>query len=283
MVRGFVGALKYIVLPEFAHIMDAPWVRSFYYAADKLNATVPKLPPTLWNPLSVLDFLAKMGSPEQLDLPDLTHKTLLLFYLATSCRGQLAANLCLKEHFMRRTDSFLEFALPTPMKTFYKDPAASAQSVRQFVYIHYYELDPRICLFTHMCAYLDRTQVLVANRSDSFFLLTVPPFTAASQSTIMRWVKSLMHRAWVDVDLYRVHSTRGASSSLQAAMGEPIHLIMKRAGWAVSSTFYNHYARSLHVAEQSANPAMVDLSFFATNERATHVVASQPTKPPVKL
>ena len=68
-------------------------------------------------------------------------------------------------------------------------------------------------------------------------------------STIARWIKEVLTSAGIDVNLFSVHSTRGAAASKAFASGIPVVRILKAGGWASESVFSRHNQQSIGEAE----------------------------------
>ena len=82
---------------------------------------------------------------------------------------------------------------------------------------------------TIMC-YLERTSE-VRGTETGFFLISRPPFTAASRDTLRRWTKDLLAAAGVDLTIFSPHSTRSAASS-KAALNMPLSTVISAVGWS---------------------------------------------------
>ena len=92
-----------------------------------------------------------------------------------------------------------------------------------------YPADPRICVVTTLQMYLacikgkccDYRQLLISY---------LKPFKLVSRSTISRWIKVVMHRAGINVEVFKPHSTRAAATSKASASFVPLHQILSTAG-----------------------------------------------------
>ena len=98
--------------------------------------------------------------------------------------------------------------------------------------------DLALCPVTTQEAYEQMTKPFrpVLGPSPLFISLRKPR-KPVSSSTISRWIKSVMAEAGIDVDKFKPHSIRAASSSAAKASGVPLADIMTLAGWSRSSTF----------------------------------------------
>ena len=102
-----------------------------------------------------------------------------------------------------------------------------------------YAPDRRLCILTTLTAYLQRT---LDNRwaTKQLFLTTKPPFRAASQDTLRRWIRQVLVRSGIDITTFAPHSVRAAATST-AAFSLPLMTIVKAIGWTSQSTFATYY------------------------------------------
>ncbi|XP_068738595.1 uncharacterized protein [Montipora capricornis] len=103
-----------------------------------------------------------------------------------------------------------------------------------------YPDNPNICVVTTLKAYLDRTSAL---RNKQLFVSYSKPFKPVSRDTISRWVKTVMQKSGIDVNLFRPHSTRAAATSKAFLKSVPLEHILSVAGWSSSDTFANFYKK----------------------------------------
>ena len=104
--------------------------------------------------------------------------------------------------------------------------------------------DPSTCPVAALQCYLDRTLPLRSDsNSENVFVTLKKPRHRASSNTIARWIKTFLHNAGVDTNIFSAHSTRGASASKAASSGLSIDVILKTGHWSRPSTFYRFYNR----------------------------------------
>ena len=75
-----------------------------------------------------------------------------------------------------------------------------------------YAPDRRICIFTYLSEYLQRTKPL-RQGTTALFLTLMKPFHKTSKATLARWVKEVLTASGIDTTVYGPHSARAASSS----------------------------------------------------------------------
>lgn len=77
------------------------------------------------------------------------------------------------------------------------------------------------------------------------------PYNNASKTTIGRWIKAVHKTAGVDINKYKPHSTRQASTSAAVrTVNVPINKVMKAAGWSNESTFRKYYNKPVVNSEK---------------------------------
>ncbi len=56
-------------------------------------------------------------------------------------------------------------------------------------------------------------------------------------STVARWIKEVLTNSEIEVNIFSVHSTRGAAASKAFASGIPLERILKAGSWATEHLF----------------------------------------------
>ncbi len=110
-------------------------------------------------------------------------------------------------------------------------------------------IDRKLCVFTTLEHYLERTKPLRKNE-DKLFIITRAPYGPAAQSTVSGWITKCMAQAGIDVSLYTTHTTRKASTSQASSKSIPLASILRAAGWSNADTFAAYY--KLPVIDQSS-------------------------------
>ena len=92
--------------------------------------------------------------------------------------------------------------------------------------------DPRLCVLTTLKEYLTRTKFARETHSCSQLLLSyVKLYGLVSRDTISRWVKFVLQSSRIDVNIFKPHSTRSASTSKAKMSNVPLTDILDKAGW----------------------------------------------------
>ena len=103
---------------------------------------------------------------------------------------------------------------------------------------HDFPHDVALCPVATLDAYLDaRAQLGNAALRDEFFLCYRKPHGPATNDNLARWVKMVLHSSGVNLDTFRAHSCRSASTSKAAATGVPLEKILMAGQWSTSFTF----------------------------------------------
>ena len=104
--------------------------------------------------------------------------------------------------------------------------------------------DVRICPFVHLKEYIDRTSSLRQNVTQ-LFISYVKPHKPVTSGTLARWMLDALKQSSIDVDKFKAHSIRGASTSKAVNMGVSINDIIFTADWTNIRTFEKFYHRPL--------------------------------------
>ena len=107
-----------------------------------------------------------------------------------------------------------------------------------------FEKNPAICVVEVLQEYLKRTRVIRGNEKQLLISFS-KPYAAVTTSTILRWIKSVLFEAGINVSIFKAHSTRAASCSKAKREGVPIKEILKHAGWRNNRTFEKYYDKCI--------------------------------------
>ncbi|KYN16820.1 hypothetical protein ALC57_10926, partial [Trachymyrmex cornetzi] len=119
---------------------------------------------------------------------------------------------------------------------------------------------PELCVFSLVKFYLSITGDLRQTDCNSLFISFRAPYKVVSFQTLGRWVKTKIHTAGVDRNIFSTHSIRHASTSLAANEGISLEEIRCTAGWSKSSeTFARFYNRPI-LSNTSFQGMILDIS-----------------------
>lgn len=85
---------------------------------------------------------------------------------------------------------------------------------------------------------------IVPEKAAPLFLSYVKPYSPVTSQRLAHWVKDLLTEAGVDTQMFKAHSTRGATTSAALKRGLHIKDILEMADWSRESTFKKFYCRS---------------------------------------
>ena len=190
-----------------------------------------------WDVNIVLDFIKGLGSNALLPDKLLTWKTAMLLALAAGARSSEIRLLNTK--FMIMDQNRIVFKLVAFTKTRKRGSAIPSLEFSALT------TEPSLCVVLCVSQYMSRSKNW-RGRSDGVdrhqLLLSMrEPHHAVVASTVAGWLKKLMQAAGVDVDCFKPHSIRAASTSKAADKGLAVEEIMERANWSNPSTFKRFY------------------------------------------
>ena len=96
--------------------------------------------------------------------------------------------------------------------------------------------DEQLGVINNLNAYLARTKPLRKQHSQ-LLISYVKPSKPVAQGTVARWIKSVLLKAGINVDIFGAHSVRAASTSTAKVKGLSLDMIMSAAGRSNESTF----------------------------------------------
>ena len=184
-----------------------------------------------WEVNKVLNYLNSTSTTAECSLKDLTLKLVTLMSLLSAQRGQMIHYLSLED--MVASETSVTFVVSKPLK---QSKPGSKPTVVEFVASAYPD-NPNInCVVSSLKTYLDRTSALHGG-AQQLFVSYSKPFKPVSRDTISRWVKIVMQKSGIDVNLFKPHSTRAAATSKAFLKSVPLEHILSVAGWSSSDTF----------------------------------------------
>ena len=190
-----------------------------------------------WDVDTVLTYIKAQG--ENVDLSDkaLTHKLAMLLALTTASRASEVQSLNID--FMIDTGNRIEFSIPTLTKM------RQVGSKPLVVTLYQYEEDSKLDVTECVRTYLTRTKSWRTDPSQKNLLLGITlPHKPVCTSTVSGWLKQVMGAAGIDVQHFKGHSTRSASTSKAKVGGLSVKDILHTANWKKASTFQKFYNRS---------------------------------------
>ena len=191
----------------------------------------------VWDVNQALDYLKTLYPVNEISLKSLTLKLTMLLALVTAQRGQ--SLLFLNVASMIDSGSSIVFSLQEHVKQSKPGSKGMVIELKSFT-------DPRLCVVTTLKEYLSRTKFARETRSCSQLLRSyVKPYGPVSRDTISHWVKFVLQSSGIDVNIFKPHSTRSASTSKAKMSDVPLADILDKAGWKSESTFAKFYDKKI--------------------------------------
>jgi hypothetical protein len=190
----------------------------------------------IWDISLVFNYLQTLHPIEELNLKELTLKTVMLLAILS---GQCCQTLhALSITSMERQENKYIFYVNQLLKT---SKPGKHWGHQEFTA---YPSDPRLCIVSCLNQYLKKSKS-IRNNSVQLLLSYQKPHHSVSCDTIARWLKSVMKEAGINTDIYSVHSTRAASTSAAKALNIPIQTIINAAAWTNEQTFQKFYCKPI--------------------------------------
>ena len=225
------SALQLFVSIQGKGLNDFKLLHEYMRGVLRENPSLPKYD-FVWDPSVVLNAMAEWGCTHDLSLKLLTWRMLLLFLL---CSGQRLDTIF---HFSLDNVNFTQQGCTfTITKKLKRSKKGTLVQYKKF------PGDPRFCPYQHLVQYLHSTAAL--RTSQQLFISYQAPWGPVQKSTLSRWVVQVLTLSGVNMDIFRPHSTRAASTSGAARGGAQVDTIMAAGGWTTSTTFTNWYHRQI--------------------------------------
>ena len=94
--------------------------------------------------------------------------------------------------------------------------------------------------------YLKSTETWRTNGDKFQFLLSyIKPHVEVHSLTVSRWIKEILKKTGVDVDVFKGHSTRSASTSKACLSGISVDDIRSRGSWLNESNRQKFYHKQV--------------------------------------
>ena len=120
-------------------------------------------------------------------------------------------------------------------------------------YTMIWDTTPQLCPVRLIHVYLEKRKSLpLTTVYDEFFLTHQKPHHPATTDTLARWVKSVLHLSGVNIDTYKPHSYRSASTSHAKSAGVPLEDILRAGQWKSSDCFTTFYDREIERTDFTA-------------------------------
>ncbi|XP_043472966.1 uncharacterized protein LOC122505421 [Leptopilina heterotoma] len=211
---------------------DSNLLQRFFKGIYKLRTPAPRYNFT-WDVSIVLDTLANRNPIESLDLRQLSLKLTMLLALRSSFRMQSIA--LIKTDNIKFNNQGVEIKIDELIKT--SRPGAPLP----YAWFPFFREKPQLCIAQTLLHYLEKTK-LIRKDCKNLLLSFKEPHKPIGSQTISRWLKMIMEEAGVD-EVFKLYSTRHASTSKASQADLDINSIKNAAGWSQRTStlakFYN--------------------------------------------
>ena len=223
-----------------------PLVIRFMKAIYNLRPPCTKYQDT-WDVDIVLNYLRKLPPVKELNLKQLTLKLTMLLAILSASRCQTLHYLSIKN--MKQRASKFVFHFDDLLKQ-----SRPGYVVKPLEFVSY-PVNRKLCIVTVLKEYLKRTKRI---RSSSYLLVSyIKPSAQVSTATISRWIRMVMFAAGIDINKFKVHSVRSATTTKANARNIPLKDIMTLAGWTSESTFKKYYLKPVRRPVQPMSSALL--------------------------
>ena len=194
-----------------------------------MKPSLPRYQQT-WDVDIVFKYLKTFPPVNMLSFRFLSYKLVTLLLLLTGQRIQTIHSLKLDN--IKLSDNSVYIEVTELLKT--SKPGSHIKPIE----LPAFSDDTRLCIVTVLKEYITRTQLL--RKTSDLIISCVKPYQRVSKA-IGRWLKTVLQLAGVNINIFKPHSTRSASTSAALRFSTPVDTILKAAGWAKESTFRKFY------------------------------------------
>lgn len=212
------SAISLIVGPELGKNEK---FRVFFRGIAKLRPAAPRYDST-WDPQIVLRYLSSWYPNEELNLESLTLKLVTLLALVTGHHMQTLAMIDIRNIY-RTNKNALEIKIPDRIKI--SGPNKNQPVLR----LPFFTRNKAICVATILLLYLEKTKD-IRGLIKKLFISFRKSHKAVGAQTISRWIKEVMCKSGIDINVFSAYSTCHASTSAAKRYGVNIDQIRKTVG-----------------------------------------------------
>ena len=211
----------------------------------------PSLPryTVTWDPHKMLSLFESWGDNDNLSLQQLTQKTCCLLLLLSGRRGQTIILIDINNILFQDREVLISLGdiLKTTKKGF-QEPQICLKAYQ----------NKNICVVETLHQYLERTKQCRGDETQ-LFVSYAKPHKKISRDTLSRYVRMTMTAAGIDINRFKPHSLRSASTSAAKQSNVSLATIMAAVGWKNESTFTTFYDRKVQHNTGAISEALVSL------------------------
>ena len=207
----------------------------FLKGVFELKPSLPRYT-SIWDVGTVLQYLTTLHPIAELDIKILTKKLTMLLCLLTGQRCQTLTKLDIS--LMQELPDKYVFTIGEKLKT--TKPGRHLEPIELVAY----KQDESLCVVSHIKRYLYITKELRGHNCQ-LLIRFIKPHNPVSNSTIGKWVKSILDNAGIDVTKFSGNSARPAATSYGTKTGLTLQEILKAGGWSNAQTFGTYYNKPI--------------------------------------
>ena len=192
----------------------------------------------IWDVQTVLNHIkSEWGCVEALSDKLLTLKLVMLLALTSASRSSAIHHLDIR-YKVKYNEKYVfkfhklhkswRYGKPSPDVEFYK-----------------FSDDKDLCVVTTIDEYINRTEKWRGENKTQLLLSFIEPHEEVSSSTVSRWIKETLKLSGIDINTFKGHSTRSASSSKAGSAGLSVSDILNRGSWSQESTWQRFYNKPI--------------------------------------
>ena len=109
--------------------------------------------------------------------------------------------------------------------------------------------NPNLCVVQCLQEYENRTlpfRVVDPAKPNRLLLSHIRPHKPITSETLGRWVKEVLTRSGVDINIFKAHPVRGASATAAHNKGVSLEDVLHLADWSTDIMFRRFYYRPTH-------------------------------------
>lgn len=229
VARSAISA--YLIKHRINSIGSKPAVCRLVKGVFNLKPSIPRYS-EMWDVDTVLELLRTWPSLEEIDLKQLTLRTVMLLALVSGQRGQSLHALLVNDI------KFSTHKCTVVYSSLLKQSKAGSHMLP--LVLDFFN-NQKLCVISHLKTYIEKTQDL--RHDNKLFISFVKPHNHISRDTLSRWIKMVLDMAGIDTTVFSAHSTRSASTSAAFRRDANMDSILNAAGWSNDSTFKRFYLK----------------------------------------
>ena len=215
----------------------SPLICSLLSGVFNLRPPQPRYP-FIWDVEKVLCYLKSLPAHKNLSNKELTLKLTMMLALSATFRCSEISYLNI--HFMAKTEGKYIFSFNKLTRVCCRSKSEPTLNFHEF------EQDKSLCIVSLLDTYIEGSKPWKQDQQKGQLLLSfVKPHKEVLKSTISGWIKEILKQSGINVEHFKAHATRSASSSKAQMSGLPVEQILKIGNWSSKSTWQKFYNKNI--------------------------------------